>query len=49
MLPGCHTQAKSMGALQGRIKEAIRAYLETKEDFEISEFIGVQVVEAEAN
>ena len=48
MLPGCHTQAKSMGALRERIKEAIEAYLETEVDIEISEFIGVQVIEAEA-
>ena len=47
-LPGCHTQAKSMDDLLGRIKEAIEAYLEAEKDIEISEFIGVQVVEAEA-
>lgn len=45
-LPGCHTQAKSMDDLLGRIKEAIEAYLEAEKDIEISEFIGVQVVEA---
>jgi len=48
MLPGCHTQAKSMDALLERIKEAIEAYLEAEKDIEISEFLGVQVVEAEA-
>ncbi len=47
-LPGCHTQAKSMDDLLERIKEAIEAYLEAEKDIEISEFIGVQVVEAEA-
>jgi predicted RNase H-like HicB family nuclease len=47
-LPGCHTQAKSLDELQGRIIEAIEAYLEAEKDVEVSEFIGVQVVEAEA-
>lgn len=48
MLPGCHTQAKSMDDLLERIKEAIEVYLEAEKDIEISEFVGVQVVEAEA-
>lgn len=47
-LPGCHTQAKSLDDLLERAKEAIEAYLEAEEDIEITEFIGVQVVEAEA-
>lgn len=47
MLPGCHTQAKSIDVLQKRIKEAIEAYFEAEKDIEISEFVGVQVVEAE--
>jgi predicted RNase H-like HicB family nuclease len=47
-LPGCHTQAKSLDELQGRIIEAIEAYLEAEKEVEVSEFIGVQVVEAEA-
>jgi predicted RNase H-like HicB family nuclease len=47
-LPGCHTQAKSMDDLLERIKEAIEAYLLAEKDIDISEFIGVQVVEAEA-
>jgi predicted RNase H-like HicB family nuclease len=47
-LPGCHTQARSMDVLLERVKEAIEAYLEAEKDIEISEFIGVQVVEAEA-
>ncbi len=49
MLPGCHTQAKSMDDLMERIKEAIEAYLDAEKDIEISEFIGVQVVVAEAS
>ena len=40
-LPGCHTQAKSLDELQGRIIEAIEAYLEAEKDVEVSEFIGV--------
>ena len=45
-LPGCHTQAKDMNKLLERTKEAIKAYLETEEQPEISEeFIGVQQIE----
>ena len=45
-LPGCHTQAKSMDQLLERTKEAIRTYLETEEDTNISEtFVGVQQIE----
>ncbi len=45
-LPGCHTQAKSMDELIVRTKEAIKAYLETEAEPEISsQFIGVQRVE----
>ena len=47
-LPGCHTQARSLDELMERVKEAIEAYLEAEKDIEISEFIGVQVVEADA-
>ena len=47
-LPGCHTQAKSMDDLLERVKEAIEAYLEAEKDVDISEFVGVQVVEAVA-
>ncbi|MCX6673041.1 MAG: type II toxin-antitoxin system HicB family antitoxin [Methanothrix sp.] len=47
-LPGCHTQARSMNDLLERAKEAIEAYLEAEKDTDISEFVGVQVVEAEA-
>jgi predicted RNase H-like HicB family nuclease len=47
-LPGCHTQARSMDDLLERVKEAIEAYLEVEKDVDISEFVGVQVVEAEA-
>ncbi len=47
-LPGCHTQARSLDDLLERTKEAIEAYLEAEKDIEIPEFIGVQVVEAEA-
>lgn len=45
-LPGCHTQAKDMNQLLERTKESIRAYLETKEEPEISEqFVGMQQIE----
>ena len=45
-LPGCHTQAKTIDQLIERTKEAIKAYLETEEEPEISEeFVGVQQIE----
>jgi len=47
-LPGCHTQAKSLDELAERTREAIEAYLEVEKEIEISEFVGVQIVEAEA-
>jgi len=46
-LPGCHTQAKTLDQLTGRIKEAIELYLETegtKPDGQI-EIVGVQFIE----
>ncbi|MEK6822604.1 MAG: type II toxin-antitoxin system HicB family antitoxin, partial [Nanoarchaeota archaeon] len=45
-LPGCHTQAKSMDDLIARTKEAIKAYIESGEEPEVSEqFVGVQQIE----
>jgi len=45
-LPGCHTQAKDMGQLIERTKEAIQAYLETGDKPEISaKFIGIKEIE----
>ena len=45
-LPGCHTQAKTMDQLLERTREAIRAYLGTKQKSESSEeFVGVQQIE----
>jgi predicted RNase H-like HicB family nuclease len=46
-LPGCHTQAKSIDQLLDRTKEAIKAYLGTKDKQEISfeTFVGVQQIE----
>jgi predicted RNase H-like HicB family nuclease len=41
-LPGCHTQAKSLDKLTGRIKEAIEAYLEVAKPEKSPEFVGVQ-------
>jgi predicted RNase H-like HicB family nuclease len=41
-LPGCHTQAKSLDKLTGRIKEAIEAYLEVTKPEKSPEFVGVQ-------
>lgn len=44
-LPGCHTQAKTMDQLLERTKEAIRAYIGTSEEKDISEFVGIQQIE----
>ena len=45
-LPGCHTQGKTIDQLIERTKEAIRAYLKSTEEPEISgKFIGIQQVE----
>ena len=45
-LPGCHTQGKTVDQLIERTKEAIKAYLKTEEEPEISEeFVGVQQIE----
>jgi len=45
-LPGCHTQAKTMDRLMERTREAIKAYLETEEEPEVTEeFIGIQQIE----
>ena len=45
-LPGCHTQGKTIDQLIERTKEAIRAYLDTDEEPEISEeFVGIQQIE----
>ncbi|MBU2496518.1 MAG: type II toxin-antitoxin system HicB family antitoxin [Nanoarchaeota archaeon] len=44
-LPGCHTQAKNMGELISRTKEAIEAYI-GKEKVEFKErFVGIQKIE----
>jgi predicted RNase H-like HicB family nuclease len=44
-LPGCHTQAPTLDALTGRIREAIELYLEAEgEPVAKLEFIGVQRV-----
>ena len=44
-LPGCHTQARSLDKLMGRIREAIELCLEVRQDFTAkTEFVGVQRV-----
>lgn len=46
LLPGCHTQARSIDELLIRIKEAIELYLEVKEEQkEDTKFLGIQRVE----
>lgn len=48
-LPGCHTQARSLDNLHKRIEEAIELCLEEKgDDFQPSEFVGIQRVAIEA-
>ena len=45
-LPGCHTQGKTIDQLMERTKEAIKAYLESTEEPEISgTFIGIRQIE----
>jgi predicted RNase H-like HicB family nuclease len=45
VLPGCHTQAKSLDVLMERIKEAIELCLEERgQVFEMLDFVGVQRV-----
>ena len=49
MLPGCHTQAKSLDDLMERIREAIAVCLEVQgEPPEALDFIGVQRVRVSA-
>ena len=46
-LPGCHTQAKTVDELMGRVREAAELYLEV-EGMDVvggREFIGVQFLE----
>ncbi len=47
-LRGCHTQARSLDALMGRIKEAIALCLEVQDqESRPLEFVGVQRVSVE--
>lgn len=46
-LPGCHTQAKTFDQLNERIQEAIELCLESDEEGEQFEFVGVQQVAVE--
>ena len=49
-LPGCHTQARTLDELTGRVKEAIELFLETegtKTEGKV-ELVGVQFVEVPA-
>lgn len=40
-LPGCHTQAKSLGELMERVKEAISLYPEAGKDVKFPRFVGI--------
>jgi predicted RNase H-like HicB family nuclease len=44
-LPGCHTQARSLEELMGRVREAIEACLEEPGATSGLEFVGIQRVE----
>ena len=45
VLPGCHTQARSLDELMSRIREAIALYIETDEvPKERLNFVGIQRV-----
>ena len=43
-LPGCHSQAKSVDQLMGRMEEAIALWLEVEQDTDPSplEWVGIQ-------
>lgn len=44
-VPGCHTQARSLDELMGRVKEAIEVCLEAEgDDPVVLDFIGVQKI-----
>ena len=44
-VPGCHTQARSLDELMGRVKEAIQVCLEGEaDDVAKLDFIGVQKI-----
>jgi predicted RNase H-like HicB family nuclease len=43
-LPGCHTQAHSLDELMERIQEAVEVCLETGDEINASEFVGVQKI-----
>jgi len=50
-LPGCHTQANTLGELMDNVKEAIELYLETlteeeKRDILQQRVVGIQKVKA---
>ena len=48
-LKGCHTQARSLGELEKRLKEAIGLCLEVeRKDFRQNRFIGLHQVELRA-
>lgn len=50
-LPGCHTQAKTLGQLRKRIREAIELYLEHEgfpKGAKSPRFVGMQQVEVSA-
>jgi len=49
MLPGCHTQAKSLDKLMIRIREAIELCLDIEDkDIEGLDFVGVQRITVDA-
>ena len=49
VLPGCHSQAKSLDELMSRIREAIELCLEEQgQSIEDLDFVGVQRVTVEA-
>ncbi len=47
-LPGCHTQARSLDELSGRIREAVLLYLEAEgRSLPELEFVGLQRIEVD--
>ena len=44
-LPGCHTQAKVLGDIDARVKEAITVYLEAEgENLTLPEFVALKKI-----
>ena len=49
VLPGCHTQARSLDELALRMQEAVEVYLEScGTNLVVNDFVGVQMITVDA-